>query len=188
MSEALPVLQEPQRCTGHCCELFTLPYDPSDVKRMAFDAWRRGFGTSAYGTRVRGALVLSDMLIPRGFGNLPQHTPAQATWLYTCRHYDKEAGLCGIYERRPSMCRCYPYGRTCEFEGCTLSGGVGVEDDRPVPSISELKAPEPDLAALTPLPSRPSWEKSVRRIIDRLDYAADMINAAIHILGGEVQL
>lgn len=35
--------------------------------------------------------------------------------LYTCKNWDEQTRLCGIYETRPNMCRDYPYeGRTCE--------------------------------------------------------------------------
>lgn len=40
-------------------------------------------------------------------------------YYYTCRHYNRKTGDCMAYDRRPKMCREYPYGRGCEYPGCT---------------------------------------------------------------------
>lgn len=37
---------------------------------------------------------------------------------YTCKYFDGHN--CTAYEERPAMCRDYPYGKQCTFEGCTL--------------------------------------------------------------------
>jgi Fe-S-cluster containining protein len=41
--------------------------------------------------------------------------------LFTCRHWDEQTRLCRVYERRPEMCRGYPYERPCEH-GCDHRG------------------------------------------------------------------
>lgn len=46
----------------------------------------------------------------------------QPTALYSCVHLDGD-GDCGIYDRRPAMCRDYPYGRRCEYSGCAWDYG-----------------------------------------------------------------
>ncbi|NUO50701.1 MAG: YkgJ family cysteine cluster protein [Polyangiaceae bacterium] len=45
---------------------------------------------------------------------------SDAVIIWTCAHFDVETRNCGIYEKRPRMCREYPYGRPCELPGCTL--------------------------------------------------------------------
>jgi Fe-S-cluster containining protein len=43
--------------------------------------------------------------------------------LFTCKNWDEQTRLCGIYETRPNMCRDYPYeGRSCE-RGCGYALG-----------------------------------------------------------------
>ena len=41
---------------------------------------------------------------------------------FTCRHWDPETKLCGIYESRPEMCRDFPDEGEggCDLPGCTL--------------------------------------------------------------------
>lgn len=43
---------------------------------------------------------------------------AMPNGLYTCRHWDEDTGLCGVYEDRPRMCRDYPYARACDHDDC----------------------------------------------------------------------
>lgn len=38
---------------------------------------------------------------------------------FTCKHWDEQTRLCGVYEDRPKMCRDHPCG-VCQF-GCGLS-------------------------------------------------------------------
>lgn len=47
---------------------------------------------------------------------------AEHEWHYTCRHLDPASGLCSIYDRRPEMCRAYPYGRLCGDPKCEAAG------------------------------------------------------------------
>jgi Fe-S-cluster containining protein len=42
-------------------------------------------------------------------------------YMYTCKHFDEETNNCTNYENRPRMCRDYPYGGVCSYEGCTMS-------------------------------------------------------------------
>lgn len=65
-------------------------------------------------SRVDG-LVISQMVIPR---------PEIDENSYTCKHFDHTTRDCGIYEMRPAMCRDYPYGRVCKFEGCSMKEDV----------------------------------------------------------------
>lgn len=54
----------------------------------------------------------------------------KAYW-YTCKHL-LENNDCEIYDNRPRMCKDYPYGKKCHYEGCTYTG-VGT----PYPDFSE---------------------------------------------------
>lgn len=55
--------------------------------------------------------------------------------LYTCRHWDTETRLCGIYEQRPAMCRDYPYGHPCDH-GCDCTDNYPPDVQRPSPCPS----------------------------------------------------
>lgn len=103
------------RCTGHCCRRFRTESIPGlQVRRNAGEA---------------EAAYLLNMLVPLG-------PPEQATpyflfgsqW-YTCRHL-QPSGDCGAYEARPSMCRDYPYGHACCFDGCTWGAAAAGLVDR----------------------------------------------------------
>lgn len=86
------------RCTGHCCERFTINLDAlTDPARNVID-----------GDTIR------DMVILLGPSN-DQSAPHE--YLATCRHYSRPN--CGIYSQRPAMCRDFPYGQPCGFAGCT---------------------------------------------------------------------
>ena len=119
--------REVGRCSGHCCRAFTLHFSPETVEniRVALDAEERGESWPIGLPRPNGIDVVARMVRPVG----PFHilTPAgdrfkgdDAHW-YTCEHHDRESGNCMIYDRRPGMCRDYPYGRVCNYLDCTRS-------------------------------------------------------------------
>ncbi len=109
-----------ERCTGHCCRVFTLPYDPAGLAEVCNEPGR-----------VVDGPYIADMVIHLGSGTAddlglaPDVRPAWAAdnrdkdllshW-YTCRHFD--GNNCTAYETRPSMCKRYPYGRACEYGAC----------------------------------------------------------------------
>jgi Fe-S-cluster containining protein len=35
---------------------------------------------------------------------------------YTCRHWDTETHLCKVYEKRPLMCKGFPYKKKCQYD------------------------------------------------------------------------
>lgn len=107
-------------CTGVCCAAFTWPRTISEVRkreRLMLD-----------GATIAGMLV---PLTPKeakerhvAFGGTQ---PERFVWkrrghYFTCRHWDEETRLCGIYDQRPAMCREYPYGKECDH-GCGGCGG-----------------------------------------------------------------
>ena len=81
-----------QGCIGLCCSVFEL-YDMEGYPEPSDEE----------------AAFIDDMLIPVGED-------------YTCRHWDQTSKLCTVYEQRPSMCRTYPDGIPCIWEGCTVKG------------------------------------------------------------------
>ena len=102
------------RCTGHCCAVFTLDTSP---EKVATKNWARG--------AVDGEEI-QDMVIP-----LKEYEPyvnelGNTRYFYTCRHFDGEN--CNNYENRPSMCRSYPDGGNCVQLGCTLKCDPNLED------------------------------------------------------------
>lgn len=109
-------MKEISRCTGHCCEKFSLPNSPSELRR-AFNR-REGEG-NAYWKNLQCVVLMVKYL-----GKLkidPNGNELQyETHYYTCRNFNKETRNCMNYENRPHMCRNYPYGRKCEYKGCTL--------------------------------------------------------------------
>lgn len=56
--------------------------------------------------------AIGDMLVPISVG-------LGGVFLFTCQHFDTESRQCLIYERRPDMCRGYPYEGRCGFCGYT---------------------------------------------------------------------
>jgi Fe-S-cluster containining protein len=45
--------------------------------------------------------------------------PDEGAHYYSCKHFDHKDKVCTIYEIRPEVCRAYPYGKKCEYAGCT---------------------------------------------------------------------
>jgi Fe-S-cluster containining protein len=104
------------RCTGHCCRMIRIGEGVSreTVLQMAFDP-------RATEEHAKIAAMLRPLV-----GEPPvnlHRDEAPLVWLteadhyYTCIHFDGRN--CTAYEARPRMCSAYPYGNTCEVEGCT---------------------------------------------------------------------
>lgn len=85
------------RCTGHCCKGFFIPLDALTAPGREWTEDDR---------KIADLVILLE---PRG---------AEGQWVCTCRYFD---GInCLNYEDRPYMCSAYPYGKHCNFAGCTL--------------------------------------------------------------------
>ena len=122
------------RCTGHCCENFTLPYTPMELKHRAkrLKVGDKYFhedhtqvaemviflGTYASGTDRRGRKKIKGTKLY--YGKSIHH--------YTCKHYNRETRNCMNYENRPAMCRNYPDGHKCNYRGCTLKQDIQEEE------------------------------------------------------------
>jgi len=98
-------LAEESRCTGHCCRDFSLPFSPGELRRRVI------FEGLLDGEQI------ADMVIYLGWRACVFKKDGHR---YTCRHLINGRD-CGIYETRPVMCRDYPYGGRCKYEGCTRS-------------------------------------------------------------------
>lgn len=102
------------RCTGHCCRKFFLPFTPDQLKaeHEKAIAWDVG-GLDRVFPRYDPVemLKVAPMVIPISEANGGYH--------YTCKHFDGETGNCRDYENRPKMCSDYPYGSACTFSECT---------------------------------------------------------------------
>lgn len=119
-------MAETRRCTGHCCERFTLPFSPEEMRERYDEALAYAHGEPPSRPMLIDIEVLYPMLIHLGeHGWSPQtgepFDPEGITTFhhYTCRNFDTETRNCRIYERRPEMCSLYPYGQACRYEGCT---------------------------------------------------------------------
>lgn len=118
-------------CNGDCCAVFFLPYTISEMRRRA--------------PTLRDGQQIAEMVIPltpkeareRREQLAPGSIALPIRWRdrghhFTCRHWDPETRLCGIYEDRPTMCRTFPDGDPCEH-GCDCVGEArpdGVEAHR----------------------------------------------------------
>jgi Fe-S-cluster containining protein len=133
------------RCTGHCCRAFSIPYAPEDlhnlqrlgtsdkerlqiadmviylghfysnpVLRTRGESWTEKALQMARNDKVK----LPEMEMESG-EYIPRGRPFddRMHW-YACRHVQLN-GDCGIYDRRPNMCRVYPNGARCSFAECT---------------------------------------------------------------------
>lgn len=134
-----------QRCTGHCCKHFYLPYGPEEMKaeyrrwlvlngehrRSGIEALSMGPPEGLRGGAKESTIIdihlIYPMLIYLGrFRDQLPYKPVrppeslgEGVHIYTCKHLDRKTGDCTIYEIRPQMCREYPYSGLCNYAGCT---------------------------------------------------------------------
>lgn len=118
------------KCSGKCCTAFCLPLTHEEIAAGVLK--RRGYPD---------ADLITGMLVPltkeeaaerfrRLWGNDAKPLPGEAYpelhKIFTCKYWSEESHLCTIYEKRPGMCRDYPYFlkmvdgvplRVCEY-GC----------------------------------------------------------------------
>lgn len=116
------------RCTGHCCRAFYLPWGPDRLKQQLKEIDEgRSFVTSTGPQSDAHAEFrqVAEMVIYIGFQKNPDNKDPnqQPGHYYTCKNYDGEKGQCKIYETRPNMCRNYPYASPCGYSSCTWDDG-----------------------------------------------------------------
>lgn len=126
------------RCTGHCCRSFFLPFSYNELRR----AWAAQARSRARGgepvpwvddrgnTLYRlGADWDLETLVPRliPLGAHSQNpvsagdggfAPDRLGNFYRCSALQPN-GDCGIYARRPKLCANYPYGTACSYKDCS---------------------------------------------------------------------
>ncbi len=107
------------RCTGHCCEKFQLPWNQKGLDKALED--------TLHGTMVwQDMEFVHDMVIFIGpteeslIENLENTDSGQQFWDWTCRHFDKENRICTVYDKRPQMCRKHGVDYPCATQGCTM--------------------------------------------------------------------
>ncbi|HEX2868669.1 MAG TPA: YkgJ family cysteine cluster protein [Ignavibacteriales bacterium] len=111
---------EIQRCKGHCCRAFTLGYTPEQLqskfqeeirqmrRAMKFYKDRRKLIKDYLDRDIYKVYHMVEYIGSFAFdvsGNLLRE---EVQW-YTCKHFNKETGDCMNYERRPEMCKGFPY-------------------------------------------------------------------------------
>lgn len=135
------------RCTGHCCTALYLPFSPEQL-RDSYERWRWS-GTPLYkgGLTPESTSIYTDiylvapMLTYLGFLKktpLKSVNPTDDELLgksvgghyYSCKHFDHKKKICTIYEIRPQMCQGYPYGRKCNYAGCTWKSHKAKKETR----------------------------------------------------------
>lgn len=94
-------------CTGSCCAAFDLPYSPQEMEER--------FPKVIDGPQVMG------MLKYIGERRSAKDPEGALKHYYTCIHWNYETKLCKVYQFRPHMCREFPYGDPCPYEGCNYT-------------------------------------------------------------------
>lgn len=103
-------------CSGECCEGFFLATDKKKRTHGATPDDLRQVVRSNHGTKGQpGAEQIARMVLALGYRRIK----GKLTYLWTCKHFDKETRLCKIYEMRPRMCRNHPpKGKQCDYGEC----------------------------------------------------------------------
>lgn len=113
------------RCTGHCCAVFTLGDPP---EKITTKEWAQ---SAVDGEKIQ------DMVVPLGDYEPYTSDSGYTRYFYTCRHFDGKN--CNNYENRPFMCSDYPYGRKCVQLGCTLKCDQNLKESRTSDDITAIK-------------------------------------------------
>lgn len=117
MTRVLPTLEfkTKTRCSGHCCQDFQVRgMSRQALLHNALDSIDKGLASA------EDDAFIADMLRPViGPSLRNDRWWTEAHHRFGCRHFDKENKACTVYDQRPAMCRNYPNGEACEFEGCT---------------------------------------------------------------------
>lgn len=133
-------MQEISRCTGHCCEDFTLPVSPMQMawwkkliglgkppyymRTVKYRRWAEG-SNGGYKTHywVEEIQKIADMVIfirsDKTCKNNPGKKADHVLYHYTCKYFDPKTRNCTNYENRPAMCSTFPTSDVCKYRGCT---------------------------------------------------------------------
>jgi Fe-S-cluster containining protein len=103
-------------CPGYCCAALSIPETIEEIRADVDDPDSATVADMLIPLTHRQAVARAKKFgAPRGVVTKYPNGP-KSQW-YTCRHWDEATMLCTIWERRPEMCRGYPYGGTCR-SGC----------------------------------------------------------------------
>lgn len=136
------------RCTGHCCQMFTIPYSPEKMW-ASYHRWMKSgehvsMNDGDTTPVAQDIFLIAPMLRYEGFHTkqtIPVVNPSDGTLMgdedipggahyYSCKHFDTKANLCTIYEHRPAMCRDYPNGKPCNYKHCTWTSHKAKKETR----------------------------------------------------------
>lgn len=119
---------EIKRCTGHCCEMFFLPFTPRQLKKLKKLKRKKRMHPYLKGNHVINSRhnyedmdTIMNMVIPispsreKLNSHIGESASKNGNW-YTCKNFDKETRNCKIYNTRPRMCRDFPYGILSEID------------------------------------------------------------------------
>jgi hypothetical protein len=134
------------RCTGGCCREFYLPATRCELAVRAL--WYLWMGDAFTGLEIARIATMTRIVRMPEVGDLsPGGKPVEVPEpIYSCVHFDGRN--CTAYDQRPRMCSGFPYGRPCEYEGCTWeTGRLGLH-----PSIELVLVEADDSKDLVHLP------------------------------------
>ncbi len=138
------------RCTGHCCTALWFPFGPEQLLD-AYERWKASGSKPIYKcgiepnresmTVYQDIHLVAPMLTYLGFLKKPPCKMVNPTnddllgkrkgaHYYSCKHFDHKKKICTIYEIRPQMCRGYPYGKKCNYTGCTWKSHKAKKETR----------------------------------------------------------
>ena len=102
-----------KRCTGHCCESPTIHgYD----FQMLYDIRNNHYKGMNCTQKSDLAFIIKNWNPKYDNSKKPVHA------VFECSLWDKSSGNCTIYDKRPSICMEYPYGKPCKVPNCTYKG------------------------------------------------------------------
>lgn len=109
-------------CPGYCCEAFNVGAPQAfDARYRDDEDYVQVQGLLIYLGRFEGNPTGRTECGKRSTKRLSPHAPEGVGGHYhTCRAWNPETRLCEIYSTRPGMCRNYPNGDVCEFDGCDV--------------------------------------------------------------------
>jgi Fe-S-cluster containining protein len=100
-------------CTGLCCKKFYLPVKYDELMKTE----------GSLNGSVEEREFIKDMVIWLEDYKKTSEEDTHEGAYYTCRYWDTETHLCKVYEKRPIMCKGFPYKRKCKYdENCTEVG------------------------------------------------------------------
>lgn len=117
------MLKQVERCTGHCCKNFTLPFSPMEMNfwhKVALRGRRKRWGEDTFKVPPMLNFLYADKLVVNASKTPYQNKSEVARYHYSCKNYDDVTGNCKIYETRPSMCSSFnDRGQNCTYRDCT---------------------------------------------------------------------